>query len=118
MMSDRWPDRDPLRDILVEMGQLPAPKRRFSMSDIAVGWRVFSNERELIGRVAGREEDYLFVHRTFRGHVLSFWHVYVPASAIGQAREGAVLLNVPRSWIGKLGWSRPPRKPPPRWQHS
>jgi hypothetical protein len=110
-MSDRWIDKDPLHEILVEMGQATPPKRRFTLADIAVGWRVFSNERELVGRVAGLEEDYLHVHRAFRGHILSWWNLYVPASAIGQAREGAVLLNVPRDWVGKLGWGRPPRKP-------
>lgn len=117
-MSDRWIDKDPLRDILVETGRMPAPKRSFSLSEIGLGWRVFSNERELVGRVAGRQDEYLVVHRALLGHVLSWWSVYVPASAIGQAHEGAVLLNVSRDWIGKLGWNRPPRKPPASWQHS
>jgi hypothetical protein len=117
-VSDRWIDKDPLRDILVEMGRLPPPKRRFSLGEIGVGWRVFSNERQFIGRVGGLLDEYLLVHRAFHGHVLSWWNLYVPASAIGQAREGAVLLNVPSDWIGKLGWGRPPRKPPTRWQHS
>jgi hypothetical protein len=121
-MTERWTDRDPLREILVEMGRLPAPQRRFAISEIAPGWRVFGNEYELIGLVAGhvtgRVEDYLIVHRVFRGHFLSWWRAYVPVSAIGQAREGAVLLNVPRGWVGRMGWNRPPRKLPQGWQHS
>ncbi len=117
-MSDRWTDSDPLRDMLVEAGQLPAPKRRFSLADIAVGWGVFDNERELVGRVGGHVDDYLIVRRSLLGNLFSWWCIYVPASAVAQAREGAVLLNVPRDWIGKMGWGRPPRKPPAAWQHS
>jgi hypothetical protein len=117
-MPDRWVDSDPLRDMLVEMGRLPPPQRRFSLHDVAVGWLVFDNERELVGRVASHLDPYLVVHRAFHGHYVPLWRAYVPASAIGQAREGAVLLNVPRDWIGGLGWGRPPRKPPARWQHS
>jgi len=117
-MPDRWVDSDPLHDMLVEMGRIPAPQRRFSLHEIAVGWLVFDNERELVGRVADHVDGYLEVHRFFHGYCLSWWRTYIPASAIGGAHEGAVLLNVPREWIGKLGWGRPPRKPPARWQHS
>jgi hypothetical protein len=117
-MPDRWVDSDPLRDMLVEMGRLPAPQRRFSLHEIAVGWLVYDNEREPVGRVTDHVDGYLVVRRTLFGHALPWWRAYIPASAIGVAHEGAVLLNVPRAWIGRLGWGRPPRKPPARWQHS
>ncbi len=117
-MSDHWVDSDPLRDMLVEMGRLPAPQRRFSLLEIAVGWLVFDNERQLVGRVADHLDGYLKIHRALFGHYFPLWRVYVPASAIREAHEGAVQLNVPRGWIGRLGWGRPPRKPPARWQHS
>ena len=117
-MPDRWVDSDPLRDMLVEMGRLPPPQRRFSLHEIAVGWLVYDNEREPVGRVTDHVDGYLVVRRTLLGHGLPWWRAYIPASAIGVAHEGAVLLNVPRAWIGRLGWGRPPRKPPARWQHS
>ncbi len=117
-MPDRWIDRDPLREILVEMGQLPPPQRRFSIGEIAPGWRVFGNERELIGMVSGRIDDYLVIHRAFLGHFVSWWRAYVPTTAIAQVHEGGVLLNIPGRWVGRMGWGRPPRKPPARWQHS
>ena len=117
-MPDRWVDRDPLREILVDMGRLPPPQRRFSLSEIAPGWRVFDVDRELVGRVAGQAEGYLIVERAFYGHFIGWWRVYVPPTAVSQAHERAVLLNVPRAWIGRMGWNRPPRKPPHAFQRS
>ena len=117
-MTDRWIEREPLREILVAMGKIPPPKRRFSLLEISIGWRVFGNDRELVGRVSGHVDEYLVVERVFHGHFLSFWRMYVPASAIAQTREGAVLLNVPRKWVGSMGWNRPPRRPPAAWRHS
>jgi hypothetical protein len=116
-MPDWWAHRDALRDMLVEMGRLPPPQRRFELGEMRDGWLVYDNERELIGRVAGRLDRYLIVQKQVRGFYLWFrW--YVPATAIGEIHEGAVLLNVSRRWIDGLGWKRPPRKPPARWQHS
>jgi len=53
----------------------------------------------------------------------SYWRMYlwqrpfVPDTAIGETHEGSVLLNIPRAWIGAMGWGHPPRKPPKAWTH-
>ncbi len=103
-MSRRSGLRDPLEDVLIEEGRLPAPRRSFRLEDIGRGWRVVDNRDDEVGTVEDVREGYVSVHRGFLSPRL-----YVPVSAIGEVREGVVALNVPATWIRDMGWTRPPR---------
>ena len=107
-MPDWWASSDALRDLLVESGRKAAPRRTFELHEIRAGWLVYDRDREPIGCVLGLVERFLVVGRH------PFWHyyltrLYVPESAIGEAHEGAVILNVPEEWLGSMGWDRRPR---------
>jgi hypothetical protein len=110
-MPDWWATSDALRDVLVDMGRMEPPQRKFELADIQPGWLVYDDERELIGRVDGLVDRYLVVRRKF-GRFYLWVRLYVPETGLGEAHEGVVLLNVPRAWIGGMGWDRPPRLPP------
>jgi hypothetical protein len=112
-MPDWWATSDALRDLLVAAGKAPAPQRSFALEEILPGWLVYDSEREPVGRVDGLMDRYLVVRRRFWGF-LTWRRIYVPETGLGEAHEGSVILNVPRSWIGTMGWGRPPRRPPPR----
>ena len=109
-MPDWWANSDALRDVLVETGGMTPPKRRFDLEEVRPGWLVYDSERELIGRIEGRIDSYLIVRRSF-GRIYLWLRLYIPARALGEAHEGSLVLNVPRSWIGDMGWGRPPRRP-------
>jgi hypothetical protein len=110
-MPDWWATSDALRDLLVEQGRVPPPQRHFGFDEIEPGWLVYDNERERVGRVAGLAGRYVVVQRLV-WRVYLWTRLYIPESAIGEAHEGAVMLNVPRDWLGSMGWGRPPRQPP------
>jgi hypothetical protein len=110
-MPDWWARSDALRDVLVEIGRMPPPQRKFDLSEIQKGWLVFDRDLDPIGRVDGVVGRYLTVRRSYRG-VYLWQRLYVPETAIGETHEGAVLLNIPRVWVRDMGWGRPPRKPP------
>ena len=114
-MPDWWAHSDALRDLLVDMGRLPPPQRKFAFEEIRPGWLVYDNRLEPIGRVCGQLDRYIVVQRSFHGFYL-WLRLYIPADAIGRAREEAVLLNISRDWIGAMGWNRPPRVPPAAWR--
>jgi hypothetical protein len=103
-MSDRHRYPDALEEVLIEEGRLPAPRRAFSLGDIEPGWEVLGNTEEWIGTVELVEEECIVVRRG-----LFSPKVYVPLSAVGQVRDGSVILNVPAKWIATLGWKQPPR---------
>jgi len=109
-MPEWWANSDALRDVLVMMGRLPPPQRRFELSEIEPGWLVFDNERERIGRVTGQVDGYLVVQRYFHG-VYVWLRLYVPPTYIGEAHEGAILLSIRRDWVAVMDWGHPPRKP-------
>jgi hypothetical protein len=110
-MPDWWATSDALRDVLVETGHMPPPQRTFDLEEIRPGWLVYDSERERIGRIDGLIDSYLIVRRSF-GRIYLWLRLYIPATALGEAHEGSVILNVPRRWIGEMGWGRPPRRPP------
>jgi hypothetical protein len=103
-MAHRSLHRDPLEQVLIEEGRLPAPRRSFRLEDIEPGWEVLDNADERIGTVESVDDGFLAVHRGFLTPTL-----YVPTSAIGEVTEGFVALNVPNRWIGSLGWTQHPR---------
>jgi hypothetical protein len=110
-MPDWWADSDALRDMLVESGRMTAPRRTFELHEIRPGWPVYDSDREPIGSVLGLVDRYLVVGR----HPLwRYWltRLYVPESAIGEAHEGVVILNVPEEWLASMGWQRKPRERP------
>jgi hypothetical protein len=114
-MPDWWVRSDALRDLLVDTGRMPPPQRKFDLGEVEPGWLVYDRDVERIGRVRGRIGDYLIVQRWFR-----LWYVwfrlYIPATAIGDARQGSVFLNIPKAWLGSMDWGHPPRRPPTAWQ--
>jgi hypothetical protein len=110
-MPDWWTDSHAIRDVLVAQGRATPPRRNFDLREIRPGWLVYDNEREPIGRVSGQIDRYVVVQRSFHGFYL-WLRLYVPESAIGEAHEGSVSLNVPRDWVGAMGWDRPPREAP------
>lgn len=112
-MPDWWATSDALRDVLVETGRLPPPRRTFKIEDIGSGWLVFDSERELVGRVEGLRDRYLVVRRRIWRFFLGS-RLYVPAEALHEAHEGFVLLNVTCEELASMGWGRPPRRPPRR----
>lgn len=107
-MPDWWAISDALRDVLVEQGRLPPPRRTFRLEEIEPGWLVYDNALERVGRVDGLEGEFVIVRRSFR-RVYTWRRLYVPRSAIAEAHERYVVLNVPRSWIQSMGWTNPPR---------
>ncbi len=109
-MPDWWTTSDALRDVLVEQGRLPPPQRSFKLDEIEPGWLVYDNERERVGRVTGQAGHYLVVQRQ-HWRVYLWTRLYIPESAVGEIHEGFVLLNIPRDWVGAMGWGRPPRQP-------
>ncbi len=115
-MPDWWVQSDALRDMLVDMGRMPPPRRRFDLQEIEPGWLVYDTELERIGRVLGQIDGYLVVQRRF-GRLYVWLRLYIPATAIGGARQGSVFLNVSRSWLGGMGWNHPPRNPSDRLRH-
>jgi hypothetical protein len=116
-MPEWWARSDALRDVLVEIGRLPPPQRKFDLSEIQSGWLVFDRELEPVGRVEGLVGRYVIVRRSYWRFYL-WQRLYVPETAIGETHQGAVLLNIPRPWIGSMGWGHPPRKPPPASTHA
>lgn len=116
-MPDWWVRDDALQAILVDMGLLPPPRRRFDLAEIEPGWLVYDTQLERIGRVERQVDGYLVVQRWF-ARMYVWRRLYIPATAIGEARQGWVFLNIPRSWLGEMGWNHPPRKPPEQWRHS
>ncbi|MGA3056431.1 MAG: hypothetical protein ABSE70_00110 [Candidatus Limnocylindrales bacterium] len=114
-MPDWWAHSDALRDLLVELGRLPPPQRKFDFEEIQPGWLVYDNRFEPIGRICGQLDRYIVVQRLFHGFYI-WLRLYIPEDAIGHAREGSVRLNIPRAWIGAMGWNRPPRLPPAAWR--
>lgn len=108
-MPEWWANSDALRDVLVQTGRMSPPQRKFDLREIKPGWLVFDNNRERIGRVTGQIEDHLIVQRRI-GRVYLWLRLYVPPTAIGEAHEGSVLLNVSKDWIGSMDWGRPPRR--------
>jgi hypothetical protein len=116
-MPDWWATSDALKDVLVETGRLPPPQRRFDLSEIGPGWLVYDNELERVGRVVGQVDGYLTVQRCY--HRIYVWlRLYIPPTAIREAHEGTVLLNVPRCWVGAMGWGRRPHGPPSPWHRT
>jgi hypothetical protein len=115
-MPDWWARSDGLRDVLVELGRLPPPQRKFDLTEIRPGWLVFDRDLEPIGRAEGLVRRYVVVRRSYWRMYL-WQRLYVPDTAIGETHEGSVLLNIPRAWIGAMGWGHPPRKPPKAWTH-
>jgi len=116
-MPEWWARSDALRDVLVEIGRLPPPQRKFDLSEIQPGWRVFDRELEPVGRVDGVLGRYVTVRRSLWG-VYLWQRLYVPETAIGETHEGAVMLNIPRAWVRDMGWGHPPRKPPKKSTHA
>ncbi|HEY5486342.1 MAG TPA: hypothetical protein VIK06_01730 [Candidatus Limnocylindrales bacterium] len=110
-MPDWWARSDALRDVLVEIGSMPPAQRKFDLAEIQPGWHVFDRDLVPVGRVEAVIGRYVTVRRS-RWGVFLWERLYVPDTAIGETHEGARLLNVPRAWIGDMGWGRPPRKPP------
>lgn len=103
-MTERHRRPDALESVLIEEGRLPAPRRSFALGDIEPGWEVVGNGEEWIGTVDLVEEECIIVRRGLFSPKL-----YVPLSAVGQVREGSVILNVPAKWIATLAWTQPPR---------
>jgi hypothetical protein len=82
-MPEWWARSDALRDVLVEIGRLPPPQRKFDLSEIQPGWRVFDRELEPVGRVDGVLGRYVTVRRSFWG-VYLWQRLYLPETAIGE----------------------------------
>jgi hypothetical protein len=112
-MPDWWATSDALRDVLVETGRLPQPQRTFRFDEIRPGWLVYDNDLERIGRVVGHDDGYLVIARRLWRFYLPL-RLYVPPQGLRETHEGVVLLTVPRTWLGRMGWDRAPRRPPRR----
>jgi hypothetical protein len=110
-MPDRLVISDALHDVLVESGRLPAPQRRFDLGEIEPGWLVCDNDGERVGRVESQVDGYLVIRRCFGG-VYLWLRLYIPPTAIRETHEGIVSLNIPRRWVGSMGWARRPRAAP------
>jgi hypothetical protein len=110
-MPNWWADSDAVREALTRGGRLPRPPRKFDLEQVRPGWLVVDNERQAIGRVSGQIDRYVVVQRAFHGFYL-WLRLYVPESAIGEAHQGTLALNVSRGWVASMGWDRPPRQPP------
>jgi hypothetical protein len=110
-MPNWWATSDALRDLLVEQGRMRPPQRSFQLDEIEPGWLVYDNEREHVGRVVDLAGRYIVIQRRM-WHMYLWTRLYIPESAIGEAHEGVVLLNIPRDWVGSMGWGHPPRRPP------
>ena len=114
-MPEWWARSDALRDVLVEIGRIPPPQRRFDLTEIGPGWLVLDRDNETIGRVEAVVGRYVTVRRA--RWVYLWQRLYFPETAIGETHEGAIVLNVPRAWIRDMGWGNPPRKSSGRSTH-
>lgn len=107
-MPDWWAVSDALHDLLVEQGRLPRPRRTFRLEEIERGWLVFDNDLEHVGCVEALSGDYVEVRRAFH-RIYTWQRLYVPRAAVAEVHERYLVLNVPRAWIGSLGWGSRPR---------
>lgn len=73
------------------------------LETIQLGWKVHDNSGEDVGDVVEVTHDWVRVRRS---GLLSKSDFYVPRSAIENAEDREVFMNVPKAELSK--WSQPP----------
>ena len=74
------------------------------MTDLRPGWPVMANDDEQLGVVRGATQN--FVRASRPGFAVD---LFIPASAIGNVRAGAIYLNVTKREAAAMGWEHAPR---------
>jgi hypothetical protein len=79
-------------------------RRVVGRAEIEPGWLVADVNGQGVGKVRGREGDFIAVSRGLGRSPL-----YVPLTAIAEVRDGTIRLNLSASSMGDRRWSEKPR---------
>ena len=81
----------------------------YSTSPTAIeqGWDVYGDDDEHLGSVQGIGENYLLLQKG----LFFTKDIYVPHSAITDAADGVVRVNVGKAELESMGWDAPPTDP-------
>ena len=74
------------------------------MADLKPGSEIVGNEGRRVGTISSVGQEYI-VAATRVGSV----QLHIPASGVGNVRDGVVWLNVASADVESMGWQEPPR---------
>ena len=79
-------------------------RSRAATSAIEHGWDVYGDDDEHLGTVEGLGENYLLIQKG----LIFTKDIYVPFSAVTDASDGVVRVNVGKGELESMGWEAPP----------
>lgn len=74
------------------------------MRGISEGWDVYGDDDEHLGTVQGLGDGYLLIQKG----LIFTKDIYVPMSAVKDAADGVVRVNVGKDELETMGWDEPP----------